>query len=63
MSSQPVPSLAQAGSGHWRCPLYEEEGERRRICGVVEERIACGKLRESAGDFCMVVLFLRWFYF
>jgi len=27
MSSRPVPSLAQAGSGHWRCPLYEEEGE------------------------------------
>jgi len=26
MSSQPVPSLAQAGSGHWKCPLYEEEG-------------------------------------
>jgi len=25
MSSQPAPSLAQAGSGHWRCPLQEEE--------------------------------------
>jgi len=28
MSSLPVPSLAEAGSGHWRCPLYEEEEER-----------------------------------
>jgi len=27
MSSRPVPSLAEAGSGHWRCPLYEEEEE------------------------------------
>jgi len=27
MSSQPAPSLAQAGSGHWRCPLQEEEEE------------------------------------
>jgi len=25
MSYRPVPSLAEAGSGHWRCPLYEEE--------------------------------------
>jgi len=25
MSSQPVPSLTQAESGHWRCPLQEEE--------------------------------------
>jgi len=24
MSSQPAPSLAQAGSEHWGCPLYEE---------------------------------------
>jgi len=28
MSSQPVPSLTQAGIGHWKCPLKkEEEGE------------------------------------
>jgi len=27
MSFQPVPSLAKAGSGHWRCTLYEEEEE------------------------------------
>jgi len=27
MSTQNAPSLAQAGSGHWRCPLYEEEEE------------------------------------
>jgi len=27
MASQPAPMLAQAGSGHWRCPLQEEEGE------------------------------------
>jgi len=25
MSSQPAPPLAQAGNGHWRYPLYEEE--------------------------------------
>jgi len=25
MSTQPAYALAQAGSGHWRCPLYEEE--------------------------------------
>jgi len=40
--------------------LYEEEGERRMICGVVEERNACWSLRESVGDFCRVVLFLKW---
>jgi len=28
MSSWPVPSLAEAGSGHWRCLLYEEKGRR-----------------------------------
>jgi len=55
MSSQPVPSLAHVGSGHWRCPLYEEEGERRRKAGEVEE----GKQQESVGCFCKVVLFLR----
>jgi len=27
MSSQPAPSLAQAGSGHRGCLLQEEEGE------------------------------------
>jgi len=31
MSSRPAPSLAQAGCGHWRCPLYEEEKERRMM--------------------------------
>jgi len=30
MSSQPVPSPAQAGSGHWRCPLHEEGEEGGR---------------------------------
>jgi len=30
MSSRPAPSLAQAGCGHWRCPLYEGEEERLR---------------------------------
>jgi len=31
MSSQPAPSLAEAGSGHWRCPLHEEEGGKRLL--------------------------------
>jgi len=35
MSSQPVPSLAQAGSGHWRCPLHEEEVWERELCGGI----------------------------
>jgi len=38
MSSQPVPSLAQAGSGHWRCPLYE----RRRRGGGEPVRLRRG---------------------
>jgi len=35
MSSQPASSLAQAGSGHWRCPLHEE---RERFGRGGEER-------------------------
>jgi len=37
MSSRPAPSLAQAGCGHWRCPLYEEEEKR------MKERGGCGE--------------------
>jgi len=40
MSSQPVPSMAQAGSGHWRCPLQEEEEE------VEVERGEMGEMNE-----------------
>jgi len=37
MSSRPAPSLAQAGCGHWRCPLYKEEEKR-----MMEEKGECG---------------------
>jgi len=33
MSSQPVPTLTQAGSGHWRCPLQYEDEKRREWVG------------------------------
>jgi len=33
MSSQPAPMLAQAGSGHCRCPLQEEEEKRSGVRG------------------------------
>jgi len=33
MSSEPAPSLAEAGSGHWRCPLYGEEEDGREENG------------------------------
>jgi len=40
MSSQPVPSLAQARSGHWRCPVQQEEEE------VKVERGEMGEMNE-----------------
>jgi len=40
MLSQPAPSLAQAGNGHWRCPLRRweevEKGEVWEECGGQE---------------------------
>jgi len=40
MSSQPAPSLAQAGSGHWRCPLQEEEVERGEMGEMNEVEVS-----------------------
>jgi len=40
MSTQPASTLAQAGSGHWECPLYEEgsnEGEYGLLIPTWEE--------------------------
>jgi len=44
--------MAQAGSGHWRCPLQEEE--------VEEDEDGGGGVGESGKGFYIHVLILAW---